>query len=352
MHGGVIIRVKSIKLVSLATLAGIVIPTNMFVYGTSDTSYVDKVSSTIEVSEIQVDNQNNTRQIDTDSLISTDIADVLGIEYTEDENTSLILGDELAGYDIVILSDKSREELEETYSELNTLGEARLNDYTVVDLTTSINTDIDVDDSHELVTKEPLKSYREPSYESEVLNEYQQNIKVSVTSVERDGFILLDNGTFDEWIEKDLLCTQSEYTKSLQGSALLDIDNPDTSYNGTSVALTAEDRDLLERLVMGEAGAEGYEGAALVAQCIRDTMVYKGYESVAAVRKGCKYSGSISKEPNQDVKDAVAFIFDEGGYAVRHKVFYFYAYKWCKSSWHETQPFVIQYGGHRFFASK
>ena len=42
----------------------------------------------------------------------------------------------------------------------------------------------------------------------------------------------------------------------------------------------------------------------------------------------------------------------EGGYAVRHKVFYFYAYKWCKSSWHETQPFVIQYGGHRFFASK
>ena len=102
MHGGVIIRVKSIKLVSLATLAGIVIPTNIFVYGTFDTSYVDTISSTIEVSEIQVDNQNNTRQADTDSLISTDIADVLGIEYTENENASLILGDELAGYDIVI----------------------------------------------------------------------------------------------------------------------------------------------------------------------------------------------------------------------------------------------------------
>lgn len=333
-------------------MAGIVIPTNIFVYGTSDTSYVDTVSSTIEITELQVENQSKTRQVNTDGLISTDIANAMGIEYTEDENMSLILGDELAGYDIVILSDKSEAELEEMYSELDNLGEAKLNNYTVVDMTTAINTDIEVEESYDLVTKEPLQSYKEPSETGEILNEYQRNIKVKVTSVEKDGFVLLDNGTFDEWIKRDLLCTAKEYNKSLQGSALLEIDNPDVNYKGTSIALTAEDRDLLERLVMGEAGNEGYEGAALVAQAIRDTMVYKGYNSVAAVREGCKYSGRIDREPNNNVKRAVAFIFDEGGYAVRHKIFYFYAFKYTKSSWHETQPFVIQHGGHRFFDSK
>lgn len=333
-------------------MAGIVIPTNIFVYGTSDTSYVDTVSSTIEINELQVENQSKTIKVNKGNLIPADIANAMGMEYTQDENMSLILGDELACYDIAILSDKSEEELEEIYSKLNTINEVKLNDYKVVDMTTDINTDIEVEESYYLVTKEPLKSYKEPSENSEVLNDYRRNIKVKVTGVEKDGFVLLDNGSFDEWIKRDLLCTAKEYKKSLQGYALLEIDNPDINYNGVSIALTSSDRDLLERLVMGEAGDEGYEGAALVAQCIRDTMVYKGYNSVAAVRQGCKYSGSINREPNDNVKKAVAFIFDEGGYAVRHKIFYFYAFKWCKGSWHETQPFVIQHGGHRFFASK
>lgn len=320
----------------------------MFVYGTSDTNYVDKVSSTVEITELQVENQSKTGQVNTEGLISEDIANAMGIGYTEDDSISLILGDELAGYDIVIISDKEKAELEEMYSGLSDLGEANLGEYEVVDMTSEAETE----DTYELVTKEPLSSYKEPSDKGEVLNQYQGNIKIKVTGVEKNGYVLVDNGTFDEWIYRDLLCTVQEYEKSLQGSALLEIANPDVNYNGTSLALTAADRDLLERLVMGEAGAEGYKGAALVAQCIRDTMIYKGYDSVEAVRKGCKYSGSLKREPNQNVKDAVAFIFDEGGYAVRHKIFYFYAFKHTKSSWHETNPFVIQHGGHRFFDSK
>lgn len=313
---------------------------------------MDTVSSTVEISELQVEEQVQARQLNTDGLVSKDIANAMGMSYTNEDDMRLVLGGELADYDIVILSNKSEEELEEIYKGLSNLDEARLSDYTVVDMTTDIDTNIDVNDSYTLVTKEPLKSYNEPSETGMTVTEYKQNIKVTVTSVEKDGFILLDNGTFDEWIKKELLCTEKEYKKSLQGDALLDISNPDVNYKGTSLSLSASDRDLLERLVMGEAGAEGYEGAALVAQCIRDTMVYKGYDSVEAVRQGCKYSGRIDREPNQNVKDAVAFIFDEGGYAVRHKVFYFYAYKWCKSSWHETQTFVVQHGGHRFFSSK
>lgn len=310
---------------------------------------MDTVSSTVEISELKVEAQVQSRQLNTDGLISKDIANAMGISYTEEDNVRLVLGGELADYDIAILSDKSEAELEEIYKGLSNLDEARLKDYTVVDMTTDIDTDIDVDDSYTLVTKKPLKSYNEPSEAGTVVDEYKQNIKVTVTSVEKDGFILLDNGAFDEWIKKDLLCTEKEYIKTLQGNALLDISNPDVNYTGKSVSLSASDRDLLERLVMGEAGAEGYEGAALVAQCIRDTLVYKGYDSVEAVRQGCKYSGSIDKKPNQNVKDAVAFIFDDGGYAVKHKIFYFYAYKWCKSSWHETQTLIVQHGGHRFF---
>ncbi len=104
---------------------------------------------------------------------------------------------------------------------------------------------------------------------------------------------------------------------------------------------------------MGEAGDQGYIGAAMVAQCIKDAMIYDGYTSVAAVRKSLKYSGSISRQPNNDVKKAVAYIFDEGGYAVQHPILYFYySANGIKKGFHETQEFVVQYKDHRFFWRK
>ncbi len=136
-----------------------------------------------------------------------------------------------------------------------------------------------------------------------------------------------------------------------QSDALLEIEEPDENYNGVIIELDAKDRDLLEHLVMGEAGSEGYEGACLVAQAIRDAIVYKGFKSVAEVRKGMKYSGSIKKEPNEDVLNACKFIFDEGGCVVKHRILYFYAPKYCSGKWHNTQHFIIEYGGHRFFDS-
>ena len=135
-----------------------------------------------------------------------------------------------------------------------------------------------------------------------------------------------------------------------QSQALLKIDNPQEEYSGSIVSLSTDDRYILEHLVMGEAGNQGYEGAALVAQCIRDTMVYDGISSVEQVRTQYKYSGSLNIEPNQDVLNAVKFIFDDGGIAVKHRVQYFYAPRICSGDWHETQDFVIEHGGHKFFA--
>jgi hypothetical protein len=340
-----------IKLASIVTLAGIVIPTNIFVYGTTDTDYVSEISSTIEVSELQLETEKETEEnSDSSNTIPTSLASILGINTDESEEVSLVYGEELTGYNIVLMSDEDEDTLNEKYGSLTSVSTTEIEDCQIVDLTVNVESESIEEESSTLVTKKKLSSYSGPSDEYSVVTEYKQNTKVEVTTIEKDGYVLLVNDTCDEWIDKSSLCTESEYTKSLQGNALLDIDNPDTDYTGQSISLTAEDRDILERLVMGEAGDQGYIGAALVAQCIRDTMIYKGYSSVESVRTSLKYSGSLKRTPNQDVLDAVSYIFDEGGYAVRHKVFYFYAPKLCTSTWHESRPFVVEYEGHRFFS--
>lgn len=139
---------------------------------------------------------------------------------------------------------------------------------------------------------------------------------------------------------------ESEEIKEIE--PLIYINNLDTEYKGRPYDVGNE-RELLERIVMGEAGAEGFNGAALVAQCIRDTLIYKGAGSVREVITKYKYSGDTSKIPNDDVKAAVSYIFDQGGVAVKHKIFYFYAPKLVNSSFHESRKFIVEYGGHRFF---
>ena len=138
-------------------------------------------------------------------------------------------------------------------------------------------------------------------------------------------------------------------TASKGGKYLLDIANPDKKYVGYSIELTDYDRDILERLVMGEAGGEGYIGCCLVAQAIRDTMITDGYKSVDALRRSMGYYGSVYTTPNKDALNAVKFIFDEGGAAVQHNIIYFYAPAICVSGFHESQEFVVDYNGHRFF---
>ena len=126
----------------------------------------------------------------------------------------------------------------------------------------------------------------------------------------------------------------------------------DESYEGVQVSLTSKDRDLVERLVQGEAGAEGFIGAALVAQTLRDTMVESGIYDLMEIKKAYGYSGRLVTKPNQEVLDAVAFIFDNGGYIVQHRLTYFYSFNNTKSGFHESQKFILEHGGHRFFDKK
>ena len=85
--------------------------------------------------------------------------------------------------------------------------------------------------------------------------------------------------------------------------------------------LTDAERDVVERVVMAEAGGESFEGQMLVA-------------------------------PTQRVKDAVAAVFDRGETVVDEPTLYFYNPALVTSDFHESQIFVIEEGGHRFFAER
>ena len=139
------------------------------------------------------------------------------------------------------------------------------------------------------------------------------------------------------------------YSNTTFQGGLIDIQNPDPNYGKKVVTITGRDREILEALVFGEAGNQGFIGCALVAQAIKDMYILGNHPSIDSVRRNTGYSGSITKGTNQDAKDAVAYIFDQGGYAVKHRVLYFYAPQYARGSFHETQNFVVQYGGHKFF---
>lgn len=130
---------------------------------------------------------------------------------------------------------------------------------------------------------------------------------------------------------------------------LMSIDNPDPNYCGYSISLSDSERDIAERMIMGEAGSCGFTGMALVAQCIRDTYIQGGYSSIHDVLAQNGYYGSTSITPSDTAREVVSYIFDQGGSAVQHSIRVFYASNLCSSSWHESQEYVCSYGYVRFF---
>lgn len=125
---------------------------------------------------------------------------------------------------------------------------------------------------------------------------------------------------------------------------LLSIDEPDPNYTGYKWEI--EDRDLVERVVTREFGGD-YTGSVLVAQIIRDLMMYENTHKFDDIDEKYGFSGSSIPDPpqeaTQDAKDAVAFVFDEGNSAVQHKIMCYYARDSMYSEWHESQHFIVEY---------
>lgn len=111
--------------------------------------------------------------------------------------------------------------------------------------------------------------------------------------------------------------------------------------------LTAAERDEIERVVMAEAGAEPYIGQMAVAQCILNACEQEDKRPLEIVRS-FGYTAA-RPEPSDEVKKAVAKVFDDGETATDREILYFYAPALCQSLWHESQTYVCTIGGHRFF---
>lgn len=194
-----------------------------------------------------------------------------------------------------------------------------------------VNTDVAVDDS-----------------QISVKNTDSEDLKV------KDVTNLIDEVKADIAAEEEAKRKEAElraktYSDTQTQGGLVDILNPDANYGRKVVNITGNDRYVLERLVMGEAGNQGFVGAALVAQTIKDLYVYGGFNSIEEVRVNCGFSASLKWTPNQNVIDAVNYVFDQGGYAVKHRLFYFYAPRYSRGSFHETQNHIITYMDHKFF---
>lgn len=143
--------------------------------------------------------------------------------------------------------------------------------------------------------------------------------------------------------------TPADYEAQWEAGYLVAIDNPDTIYECAPVTLTDEDRDLLERLCMGEFGSGGFIGACLIAQAVKNAMCFDGYESVESVIKNCRYTGSTEVGKNDACVQAVKYIFDENHDAVQHRIMYMYNPELVQSAFHEGQNYILTYEAVRFF---
>ena len=119
---------------------------------------------------------------------------------------------------------------------------------------------------------------------------------------------------------------------------------------GIRYPLTPQERDLVERVVMAEAGGESYKGQMLVCQCILNACEIDGIRPAKVVKK---YAYAKARpEPSESVKQAVSAVFDKGEQVTDEPIVYFYAPALVRSEFHESQIFAIEEGGHRFFKRK
>ena len=115
-------------------------------------------------------------------------------------------------------------------------------------------------------------------------------------------------------------------------------------------SLTADERDLIERVVEAEAAGQPEIGLKAVAQCILIACEDDGIRPAEAIKK-YKYA-KPRPEAGQATKDAVSAVFDDGETVTDEPIKYFYNPNLVSSQWHESQIYTMTVGGHRFFCER
>lgn len=167
------------------------------------------------------------------------------------------------------------------------------------------------------------------------LNVFDENKFIQIKENETD--IVLASPSIEEEIESQTNEQEEENNK-----------NENENEKPIYFQLSEEERYIVECIVMGESRDESYRGQILVAQCILNACI-KEDVMPSVIKSKYKYSG-WDDNPNESVKKAVSEVFDNGYKETEEFILYFYAPKYCSSSWHESQRYILTEGGHRFFA--
>lgn len=123
------------------------------------------------------------------------------------------------------------------------------------------------------------------------------------------------------------------------------IENP--FYYSDSYTLTPEERDLVERTIMHEAGwCPDYRLLILTAQCFRNDCELNGWRPAEVFSK-CGYAAMSYVNPRS--RKAVSDVFDRKIKCVNEDIFCFYNRNLVSSTLHESQRLAIDIDGNRFF---
>lgn len=146
-----------------------------------------------------------------------------------------------------------------------------------------------------------------------------------------------------------IVCDEVENTVQ---EAPVSLSEPETK--SVRYKLTATERAIVEAVVAAESASESFNGQCLVAQCVLNTAEARNMRPDEVVMEINSNGTRQYAKPNADlaymVEDAVSAVFDDGYEVTSEPVRFFYAPKYCTSSWHENNlEFVLAEGGHRFF---
>lgn len=116
--------------------------------------------------------------------------------------------------------------------------------------------------------------------------------------------------------------------------------------------LSAEERELVERVVAAEARGENIECQMAVAQTILDRAVSREQSITKVCTAPYQFAEPYQGEISEKTQDAVFLVFDTGA-KVFDEVTHFYAHKLIEPPyWTESKEFKGEIGGVRFYADK
>lgn len=115
----------------------------------------------------------------------------------------------------------------------------------------------------------------------------------------------------------------------------------------SKMILTAEEREMVERVVAAEARGESFEGQAAVAEVIYNRCVNRGQSVEQVIWADKQFAHPYGGEISRDTKEAVAAVFDYELLSLDGAE-YFHA-DYVLPSWAQDFEEVCRIGGHIFY---